>query len=418
MIEMFITLAVLIALSAFFSGSEIALFSLSDIKVRKLVKKRVKHARTLKKLKSNPHRLLVTILICNNVVNIAAASIATVISIKAFGSIGVGVATGAITFLILIFGEITPKTYFHQKNERMSLLIARPIYILSIVLYPIIAMIEAISKGMLKLIGSGSSSEEITQDEIVAALELGKEAGVIERGEEMMMQNVIEFGDIRVRDVMTPKKRMISLKSDDRLIDALASMLETRYSRIPVYGHTTKKIIGIVNLKDALQHIKTQNFETPLVQILSPVMYVDEDDMLDDTMDKFRENAAHMAVVKNKKDNITGVVTMEDLLEEIVGEIYDEADKRRHLIHFIDPKTAIISGDTLVKDLKNMLGMPIKSGAATISDMVSARFDHNPKPDQTIKLKNFIINVMNVSKKDPSRITRLKVVKRRGNIRK
>jgi len=417
MILLYLALVVLIVLSAFFSGSEIALFSLSKIKVRKLARKRRKGAAKLRKLKSNPHRLLVTILICNNLVNIGAAAIATMVSIEAFGSVGVGVATGIITFLILIFGEVAPKTYFYQKNERMSLLVAGPIYVLSIILYPVVVVVDSISKGVLRLAGTGKRKDEITREEIMAAIALGNEAGVIERGERRMMQNVIEFGDVPVRDVMTPKKRMVALKSDDKLIHAIARMLETRYSRMPVYGHGTRKIIGILNLRNALKHIKTQKFGTPLMQIISPVIYAKDNDKLDDTMDRLRENAAQMAVVKNENDNVVGVVTMEDLLEEIVGEIYDESDRRRHKIHFIDYKTAIISGDTLVKELKETIGIPLKSKALTMSDLVSARFDNNPAPGKTIKMKNFIISVMDVNKKDPSKITRLKVVKRRGKIR-
>jgi len=217
---------------------------------------------------------------------------------------------------------------------------------------------------------------------------------------------------------MTPKKRMVALKSDDKLIHAIARMLETRYSRMPVYGHGTKKIIGILNLRNALKHIKTKKFDTPLMQIISPVIYVKDSDKLDDAMSRLRENAAQMAVVKNENDNVVGVVTMEDLLEEIVGEIYDESDSRRHKIHFIDYKTAITRGDTLVKELKETIGIPLKSKAVTISDLVSARFDNNPRPGRTIKMKNFTISVLDVSKKDPSKITRLKVVKRRGKIRR
>lgn len=155
-LHLYITLVILLLLSGLFSGSEIALFSLSNIKVRKLVRSRKKGAKALKRLKDNPHRLLVTILICNNVVNIAAASIATVVAIDAFGSTGVGIATGIMTLLILIFGEITPKSYFHQKNEKASLVLARPLYALTMVLYPVIIAIEGVSKGVLKLTGMRS----------------------------------------------------------------------------------------------------------------------------------------------------------------------------------------------------------------------------------------------------------------------
>jgi len=418
MIELYVLLVVLVLLSALFSGSEIALFSLSDIKVKKLIRSRKKGAGTLRKLKSNPHRLLVTILICNNVVNIAAASIATMIAIGAFGSMGVGIATGIITFLILIFGEITPKSYFHQKNERMSLILARPMYVLSMILYPIIIFIELISRGMLRLLGVKRVRDEITEEEIIAALSMGAEAGVIDKDEEEMMHNIIEFGDMMVKEVMTPRKEMVTLRSDNKLIDAITRMLETRYSRMPVFAHGTKNVMGIVNLRSMLPQIRSKQFDLPLIKLLSPVISVGEEDRLDDVFDRLRENAMHMAMVKNKEGQLVGLVTMEDLLEEIVGEIYDETDRRRVHVHFIDRKTAIIRGDMLVKDLKEKIPIPIKSKAATVSDLVSARFDDSPKKGQKIKLKNFIIEAMDVSKKDTSRVVRVKIKKRRGKIRK
>ncbi len=411
-------LAGMIVLSAMFSGAEIAFFSVSDIKVRKLVRSRRKGALRLRKLKSDPHRLLVTILICNNIVNIASASIATLIATEAFGSSGVGIATGIMTFLILVFGEITPKSYFHQNNEKMSLLMSGPLHALSIILYPVIWFIEIISKALLHALGTRRSRKSITEEDIIAALSLGKEEGIIEEGEEKMMKNVIGFGDITVGDVMTPRKNIVALDSRDKLTDAMAAMLESGYSRMPVYAHGTKRIMGILNIRSSLQHIRDRHFDRPVTDMLSRHITVQESRPLDETLEILREHASHMAIVKDKAGRIAGLVTMEDLLEEIVGEIYDEADKRRHMIHFIDAKTATIRGDMLVKDLKERIGIPLRSGVPTVSQLVSARFGNKPSPGRTIKLKNFILTVMTVSKSDPSRITRIKVTKRRGKIRR
>jgi len=255
-----IILIVLIVLSAFFSGTEIALFSLSDLKVKKLIRKKKKGARILKKLKANPHRLLVTILIGNNLVNIAAASLATLVAINAFGSTGMGIATGAITFLILVFGEIVPKSYFHQNAEKVSLLVARPIYALTYILYPFILFIESISRGVLRLIGVKRTKDEITEEEIMAALSLGAEAGVIEKDEEEMIENIIDFGDSTVQEVMTPIKKTVTMSSSKSLMDVITKILETKYSRIPIYRGNINHIIGVVNLRNILKHVKKKGF--------------------------------------------------------------------------------------------------------------------------------------------------------------
>lgn len=413
-----LALIALIALSGFFSGAEIALFSLSNIKVRKLVKAKRRGAKTLRKLKSNPHRMLVTILIGNNIANIGAAALATVVATQSFGSVGLGIATGIVTFLILIFGEIVPKSFFHQNRERMSLVVAQPIYVLSYIMYPVIAVVEFISKGILRLGGVRKPRDEITEEEIIAALSLGAEAGAIDRDESEMMQNVIDFGDSTVEEVMTPVKRMVSISSNNNLMDVIAKMLETKYSRIPVYRKRPRKIVGVVNLRSILPHIKSKNFDIIVEEVMDPVIFVGENEMLDDVFDKLREHSAHMAVVLDKQKRVKGIVTMEDLLEEIVGEIYDESDRKRVRVHFMDRKTAIVNGDMLVTDLQEKIGIPLRGKSATISDLLSARFDGRPRKGRGIKLKNFTLTVMDVDKDDQAKIKRIKIVKRRGKIRK
>jgi len=413
-----LALIALIALSGFFSGAEIALFSLSNIKVRKLVKAKRRGAKTLRKLKSNPHRMLVTILIGNNIANIGAAALATVVATQSFGSVGLGIATGIVTFLILIFGEIVPKSFFHQNRERMSLVVAQPIYVLSYIMYPVIAVVEFISKGILRLGGVRKPRDEITEEEIIAALSLGAEAGAIDRDESEMMQNVIDFGDSTVEEVMTPVKRMVSISSNNNLMDVIAKMLETKYSRIPVYRKRPRKIVGVVNLRSILPHIKSKNFGIIVEEVMDPVIFVGENEMLDDVFDKLREHSAHMAVVLDKQKRVKGIVTMEDLLEEIVGEIYDESDRKRVRVHFMDRKTAIVNGDMLVTDLQEKIGIPLRGKSATISDLLSARFDGRPRKGRGIKLKNFTLTVMDVDKDDQAKIKRIKIVKRRGKIRK
>jgi putative hemolysin len=413
-----VILIILVVLSGLFSGAEIALFSLSNIKVRKLIRARRRGARTLKKLKSNPHRMLVTILIGNNVVNIGAAALATVVTMNIFGSMGVGIATGIMTFLILVFGEIVPKSFFHQNAEKMSLLVAQPLYVLTYLLYPIIIVVEIISKGVLRMAGVKRRKDEVTEDEIIAALSLGAEAGAIDRDEEEMMQNVIDFGDSTVSEVMTPLKRMVTITPEKELSDVLAKMLQTRYSRLPVYDKKHRKVIGVVNLRNILKYIRAKKFETPVSRVLDSILSLRDTDMLDDAFDSLKEHSTHMAVVLDARRRVKGIVTMEDLLEEIVGEIYDESDRKRIHVHHIDRKTAIVNGDMSVKDVQEKVGVPLKGKFGSVSELVSARFDGRAKKGSSIKLKNFTLTVMSVDKDDPSKIKRIKIVKRRGKIRR
>ncbi len=418
MIWLVLLLIILIALSAFFSGAEIALFSLSELKVKKLAKRRGRKAKALLKLKSDPHRLLVTILIGNNLVNILAASIATILFTDLFGSNGIGIATGVMTFLVLVFGEISPKTYFHQKAEKMSLLVARPILYLSFVIYPVIVFAEKISNVVLRIAGLGKKRDSMTEEELRAALSLGAKAGVIERDEEEMIHNIFEFGDTVVNEVMTSRKKIVALPSNMTLGDAISKMLEVKYSRIPVYRKNLDNIIGMLNIREILKYIKRKSFDMKIEGIVSRVLFVYENKNIDLLMDDFRESGTHMAIVIDKGRKVKGIVTLEDLLEEIVGEIYDEPDIKRHQMRFIDRKTAIVNGDTLIEELKGKMGVPLRSNGLTLSEMVSARFEGRPKKGSKIKMKNFTLTVMSLDDTDPSKIKRIKVVKRRGKIRK
>lgn len=417
-IELIIVLVVLICLSAFFSGSEIALFSLSDIKVRRMIRAKKHGAKMVLKLKSNPHRLLTTILTGNNIVNTSAAAIATVVFTDMFGNTGIGIATGVMTFILLIFGEITPKSLFYNNAEKVAPLVAHPVYIISKILYPVVFLIENMSGGIVFLFNPKRRKDSITEDDIKVTLSLGEKAGVLDKEEEEMMQNIFEFGDTTVKEVMTPRNRMVALPYNITLGDAITKMLESKYSRIPVYRKSLDDIVGILNLRQILKHIKKRSFGIKLEDIVSQAAFVSENKRLDDMMDYFKETGTHMAIVTDGHGHVKGLITMEDVLEEIVGEIYDEPDQKRFQVRFIDNKTAIVNGDTLVKELQEEIGIPFRSEKATISDLVSARFDGKPRKGSMLRMKNFILIVTRLDRHDPKKIFRLKIIKVRGKIRK
>jgi len=416
MLPEILVLVVLIVLSSLFSGSEIAFFSLSDIRVRRLVRQRKRGAKMLRKLKEEPHKLLVTILIGNNLVNIAAASLATVIFTDFFGSSGLGIATGVMTFLVLVFGEITPKSFCYQNAERVSLLLSGPIYVLTMIFYPVVIFIEKLSLGILRIFGTSKKRPDITEDEIKTALTMGTEIGVIEKDEERMIRNIFEFGDTKVCEVMTPRKKVVAIRSDMRLVDVLSKILDSRYSRIPVYKNSFDNVIGIVHIKDILKHVKRKQFDMEIESLVSPVMFVGEEKNLALLLDDFRERGSHMAVVTDKKGNVKGIVTLEDLLEEIVGEIYDESDVRKTKLRMLDEKSIIVEAETPLKEITKIMGIDFRQkDIETIADLIVSKLGRFPRKGDRIKLRNFRITVKDA---DKDRIKRIKIVKKRGKIRR
>jgi putative hemolysin len=411
-----VVMVILIALSGLFSGSEIALFSLSDIKVRKLVRQRRRGAKVLRELKEEPHKLLVTILIGTNLVNIAAAALATVIFTEMFGSQGLGIATGVMTFLVLVFGEITPKSFCHQNAERVSLVMAGPFYILTKILYPVVVFIEHLSLGMLRIFGKSKKKPKLTEEDLKTALSMGTELGVIEKDEEEMIHNIFEFGDTRTSEVMVPRGKIVAIRSDQKLSDVLTKILESRYSRIPVYKGSFDNMIGVIHIKSVLKHLKRKQFDTEIEKLVSPVMFVKGDKNLNLLMDDFRETGMHMAVVTDKKGYVKGLVTLEDLLEEIVGEIYDESDVKKTKLRLFDEKSIIVEAETPLKDITKVMGIEFKQkDLKTIADLIVNKLGRFPKKGDKIKLKNFRIIVKDA---DKERIKRIKIVKKRGKIKK
>ena len=410
-----LVLVILIALSSFFSGSEIALFSLSEIKVRKLVRQRRRGARMLMRLKQNPHRLLVAILIGNTVVNIAAAALATVMFMEMFGASSIGIATGIMTFIILVFGEITPKSFCYQNAEKVSLAIAGPIFVLTKILYPVVVLVEKLSLGLLKILGHRTRKPRITEDDIKSALSMGTELGVIEKDEERMIHNIFEFGDTIVSEVMVPRSKIVAIRSDQKLADVLMKILESRYSRIPVYKKNFDNMIGVIHVKSILKHLRRRQLDTGVEELVSPVMFTSGNKKLDLLMDDFRERSIHMAIVTDDRGVVKGLVTLEDLLEEIVGEIYDESDVKKTKMRLFDEKSIIVEASTPLKDLTMAMGIEFKrNDLKTIEDFIVSELGRFPRKGDCIRMRNFRIVVKDA---DNARIKRIKIIKKRGKIK-
>jgi len=323
-----VVLFVLLLLSGFFSGSETALIRLGRIKARSLLKRGVKGADTVEKLVNEPEALLTTVLIGNNIVNIAASALATSLAIDFFGDLGVGIAIGVMTFLILTFGEIIPKTIAVRRTEQFSITVSKPLEILIFVLRPVIKILSVIINAFGKMVGLKiPQGKLLSEDEVKALLDIGEEEGAIEEDEKEMMNGVLKLDYITAKNVMIPKEEIVCLEANQRVDTAIELIKRSGYSRIPVFEETKDNIVGILYAKDLL--INTNGSTISLKELMKPAYFVPETARVDDLLKEFRKGKFHIAIVVDEEGRTKGLVSLEDLLEEIVGSIYDEYDVRK-----------------------------------------------------------------------------------------
>jgi len=400
-----IILVILLVLSGFFSGTETALMSLSMIKVRSLVQQKKKGSHALHRLKQKPHKLIITILIGNNLVNIGAASFATVVFTDIFGSKGLGIATGVMTFLILVFGEITPKTLATQHAEKISLLIARPIELLYYALSPIVIIFEHITTAISDIFGV-KEEKEISEEELRIIVTMGKEEGILSEEAAEMIHNVIEFEDVKISEIMTPRKNIKMINGTMKLKDKLDYIVKSPYSRFPVY--VNKKIIGILDVDDVLKHVKNKKLDIKIKSMIRPISMIQENKQIVELLTEFEGKKIPMSiVVKNKK--ITGLITIEDLLEEIVGEIFDKSDRDHVHIKKVSDKLIRVDAKASVEEINKMLHIGLRKGHFdNIAGFVKHKLKRIPKKGEKIKLKKVTIEITEATKTE---IKRLKLIK-------
>ncbi len=320
-------LAVLLVLSAFFSSAETALTTISAVKIRAMVEENPKgRVLTLQKILDNKSKLISAVLIGNNIVNISASSLMTALVIRIWGNAAVGIGTGVLTLFVLIFGEIVPKTWAMCNNEKLSLAYANVIYFLMTVLTPVIFIVDKISGFFLKLMHIDPSSRSaMTETELKTYVDVSHEDGVIEQEEKKLIYNVFEFGDSVAKDVMIPRISMTTVDVNAAYDELLAIFSESMYTRIPVYENEIDNIIGFVNVKDFL--LVTDKSAFQIRDIIREGYYTYEYKGTADLLLEMRRITSNVALVLNEYGATVGMITIEDLLEEIVGEIRDEYDE-------------------------------------------------------------------------------------------
>jgi putative hemolysin len=407
-----ILLAILIALSAFFSGVEIALFSLSRLKIMHLLEKKRNGAEAVARLKSNPHKLLITILVGNNITNIAAASLATVITLELTGSwnipysAAVPMTTGIMTFLILIFGEITPKSFASQHAESISLMVARPLELLGIVMWPIIKFFELITSVFRIKV---TQRPIVTEDEIKTMVKVGEEEGQLKKIEREMIQNIFKFDDTSVSEIMTPRKYISSISGDITLKEALPILTKSHFSRIPVYENTRYNIIGILYKNDVIKAMHERKLGLKVRKLMMKLYVVPETKRIDNLLQQFQKRKQHMAIAVNEHGEVSGLITIEDVLEEIVGEIIDEKEKVAPLIQQLNKDTYLVQGRTEIEVVSKKLKLQIKKQKEfeTLSGFIFHNLGRIPQEGETMHFPKYSIII---DKLDGHRIKEVKIV--------
>ena len=368
-----------ILLSAFFSSSEVALISITRAKVRTLVNEGRPGSKAVAALKESPEHLLITILIGNTFVNIAAASIATAVAIQIFGDLGVGIATGFVVIVLLVFGEIGPKIYAARASDSFALTIAPIILFLSRLLTPVIWLVERVSPSLG--IGKDITEPGITEEEIKEWIDVGKEEGTIEQGEQDMLYSVLEFADTTAREIMTPRVNVILMEDTVSFEEAIRIFNETGFSRIPVYHEQIDNITGILNVKDVFSAMVSRRKDSDIKEVMYDPMFVPETQKIDDLLKELQVHRVQMAVVIDEYSSFVGIVTVEDILEELVGDIMDEFDKEEPEVQELAPGVYVVDAQMWVEDINDRIGLtlPIDESYETVGGLIIDRLGHLPQ---------------------------------------
>jgi len=408
-----IILFILIGLSAFFSCSETALTTVNKIRIRTLIEEGNKRAVVLNRVTENSGKMLSAILIGNNVVNLTASSLSTILATKLFGNAGAGISTGILTILILIFGEITPKTLATIHSEKISLAVAPIIYGLMNLLTLVILLVNKLSSGLLLLfhVNPDNKGTTITETELRTLVDVSHEEGVLENEEHEMISNLFDFGDARAKDVMIPRIDMTMIEVNASYEELLSIFEKFRFTRIPVYEETTDNVIGIINMKDVLLCSKEETFS--LRNILRESYFTYETKKLSELMLEMRKASVNIAIVLDEYGVTAGLITLEDLLEEIVGEIRDEYDEdEEEEISLLNDGSYQIDGQIKLDDVNDLLDIHLKSeDYDSIGGYIIETLDKLPRENDSIRADGYIFTVVSL---DKNRIERVQVTKEEG----
>lgn len=380
-----IILVVLLGLSAFFSSAETSLTTANKIRIRSLAEDGSKRAKTLLKITDNSGKMLSAILIGNNIVNLSAASLTTSLAYS-FGGSMVAIASGILTVLILLFGEITPKTMATIHAEKMALIYAPIISMFMKIMTPVIFLINGLSMGVLLLlrVDPNAKNDIMTETELRTIVDVSHEDGVIESDEREMIYNVFDLGDAKAKDVMVPRVHVTFADVESTYEELLEIFREDKFTRLPVFEETTDNVIGTINMKDLLLYDNTKEFH--IRDILREAYFTYEYKNISELLVEMRQASFNIAIVLDEYGETAGLITLEDILEEIVGEIHDEYDENEEdFIQEIGEREFIVEGSTNLDDLNDRLDLNLESeDYDSVGGFIIERLDRLPEAGDTI----------------------------------
>ncbi len=399
-----IALICLLLLSALFSASETALFSISRSRARHLAKLPGRANSLIYRLKEDPHRLLSTILIGNNLVNILASVIATKLVMEVFPGYALGITTGAMTFLILVFGEVLPKSLATRNNVAIARLTIYPVRWMMFLVAPLIWILNFIPR-MTGLLHHGPTA---TEEELMTFVEVVEEEGEIKEEEKKLIHNIFEFDDTKAVEIMTPRRDMFTINADQEL--DFKSIAESGFTRIPVFEGDVDNVVGILNIKDLFMHQAVSGDPPDVRKIMRPAYFIPENKKLDQLLQRFRKSKNHIAIVVDEHGGVSGLITLEDALEELVGEIRDETDHEEPHMVRLNPDEWLVLGKAEIGEVNEAIGMEIPDTGEydTFSGFVLDQLGRIPNEQDTFSLNRHSISV---KLKDGNRILKYLVKK-------
>ncbi|MCH7922759.1 MAG: HlyC/CorC family transporter [Nitrospinae bacterium] len=386
-----------LVLSAFFSSSETALFSLSPLRVQKYKSAPVKSLRAIARLLEAPRQLIVTLLIGNELVNVSVSILVAAVALSIFGPVGKFYAIAVSILLLLLFGEVVPKTYAVHRPESHARLVARPLMAFRWLITPVRVVLVGLVNRITPLAGSKAKARKarLTEEEFKTLVEVGHAEGVLDAEEKELIHSVVEFGDTRVSEVMTPRTDMTCIAEEATFEDVLALVRRSIFSRLPVYRGRLDNIVGVLYVKDLLKVTRRGDRDSwRLRDALSPVYFVPQTKLVSEVLQEFQAEKVHMAIVADENGGVAGLVTMEDILEELFGEIADELDTAVKLISLVGREQWRVSGKAPLDELSAVTEVSLPEDEFdTVGGFVLHLFGRPPKPSETIVYENLTFTV-------------------------
>ena len=405
----YIAIAVLLVMSALFSSMETAFSSVNKIRLKHEASNGNKKAERALNIAENFDKALTSILVGNNIVNILSSSLGTVIFTKIFGTAGVAISTAVMTVLVLIFGEIIPKSFAKQNAEKCALAFAGILGGIMFILTPISAIFSQLQKALAK-ISKPDDSPNFTEDELKYIIEEIEDQGVLEEQESDLVRSALEFDDITVEQILVPRVKVVAVERNEDIETITEIFIRDRYTRLPVYEETVDNIVGLINEKDFFALV-TRPEGIPagagIEGIIQKALYVSEMKLISEVLYEMQRSKIHMAIVKDQYGGTSGIVTMEDIIEELVGEIYDENDEVIDSVVEVAENTYDIQADTSISDMLEKLGLPndlIETDSNSVGGWVMELFGRIPENGDTITTGIFTVTVLEADEQSVSKV--------------